>query len=85
MAVTETPNHFAVDYQAGEHITDLNNPPAHRYVYNEFPKILYAKTCTPSTIHAKGQTIVVNDKEEEKKLVAKGWVVKPPVNQSIEQ
>ena len=34
-------NSFAVDYQAGNNVVDINNPPQKRYLHQEFPKLVY--------------------------------------------
>ncbi len=63
------PNSFAVDYQAGNNVIDINNPPTKRYVYQEFPKMLYS--------HESGQVLQVSDEREMKAALKKGFQTKP--------
>ena len=63
------PNTFAVDYQAGNTVVDINNPPQKRYVHQEFPKMLYD--------HESGRVLQVKDEKEMKAALKKGFQVKP--------
>ena len=73
-------NNFAVDYQAGNTTTDINNPPSPyrnlpggRYIHQDYPKMLY-----PATWPAAKPKIVNSDTERDT-LLAKGFTLKPPV------
>lgn len=62
-------NSFAVDYNAGEHITDINNPPSPRYRYQEFPKLVYH--------HETGQVLEVVDERQLKAALKHDFQEKP--------
>ena len=66
-------NTFAVDYQQGYTVIDINNPPKKPYVFQEFPKILYAES---------GKTIIVRSEAEEKRYAKSGFTTTPPVKQA---
>jgi hypothetical protein len=68
-------NTFAVDYQQGNGVMDINNPPVPRYgtrenPFNEYPKMLFMDGKKP---------ITVDSKKEEEKMAKLGYQVKPPV------
>jgi hypothetical protein len=68
-------NVFAADYQQGNGVMDINNPPVPRYgtaknPFNEYPKMLYMDGKKP---------ITVDSKKEEEKMVKLGYQVKPPI------
>jgi hypothetical protein len=66
-------NSFAVDYQVGNNVIDINHPPRKPYVFQEFPKMLHKPN---------GAFVVVNDAHEEKKKLKEGYSVElPPRNQ----
>ena len=62
-------NSFAVDYQAGNTVIDINNPPQKRYVHQEFPKLVYH--------HESGHVLTVADDKQLKLAVKKGYDLKP--------
>lgn len=66
---TLSENFFAVDYQAGDFVSDINNPPKERYVYQEFPKMVYD--------HESGALLQVNDEKQQKAALKKGFQLKP--------
>ena len=77
------PNTFAVDYQAGNNVIDINNPPSPyranpggRYVYQEFPKMLYPAN------YPKAKPITVNSAAEKQAALKKGFLLKPPIEGS---
>lgn len=61
-------NYFAVDAPT-ETVVDINNPPAKRYVHQEFPKMVYH--------HDSGHVLTVNDEKELKAAVKRGFKLKP--------
>ncbi len=69
------PNQFAVDYQAGGTVIDINNPPHRRYQHQEYPKMLYSDA----------KTKVVKDAAEEQKLIAAGWSSRPMNTARVEE
>jgi hypothetical protein len=71
--VTPSPtNMFAVDYQAGEHVIDINNPPTKRYVHQEFPKLVYH--------HESGHILQVDDEKQLKAAQKRGFKDRPASN-----
>lgn len=66
-------NTFAVDYQAGNNVVDINNPPTKRYAHQEFPKLVYH--------HESGHVLRIEagpDAEKQLKLAQKkGYDTKP--------
>ena len=75
-------NHFAVDAPT-ETIVDINNPPHKNYnpndPKNEFPKMLYPANYPLS------KAVIAGSKEEEAKLVKKGFSLKPPKVERAEE
>ena len=72
-------NQFAVDYQQGNGIMDINNPPRKPYnphaPENQYPKMLYSDA---------GKTVIAQNEAEEKQLGKKGFGPKPPVKKAEE-
>ena len=66
-------NSFAVDYQQGNGVIDLNNPPKKPYVYQEYPKMLYA---------ASGKYLVVQNEAEERRYAKHGYSPNVPEKKS---
>jgi hypothetical protein len=68
--VQQVHNTFAADgVQVSEpFITDINNPPAKRYIHQDFPCMLYAEG---------KKARVVNDAKERDKAIKDGWSLKP--------
>ena len=66
--MAQVQNRFSADNAAEPFITDINNPPAKRYIHQEFPKVLYADDKKP---------ITVADQKECDKKVKEGWSLKP--------
>jgi hypothetical protein len=66
-------NNFAVDYQAGNNVIDINNPPTKRYQHQEFPKLVYH--------HESGHVLRIEDGPDAAKQLKlaekKGYVTKP--------
>jgi hypothetical protein len=69
-------NNFAVDYQAGNNVIDINNPPKKAYnphaPENQFPKMIY-----PATWPA-AKAITVGSEQELQAKLKKGFELKPP-------
>lgn len=51
-----------------EQIHDINNPPRHPFVFEDYPRVLYKGA----------ENVTVPNAEEEKKHAAKGWKREPP-------
>jgi len=66
------PNSFAVDFQAGNNVVDINNPPKQRYVHQEFPKHVYD--------HETGRVLEVKDEREQKAALKKGFKLEPALD-----
>lgn len=75
--IKQVQNSFAVDYQAGNNVVDINNPPQKRYVHQEFPKLMYD--------HDGGRVLQVKDEREMKAALKKGFQVKPDPNRDYSQ
>lgn len=75
MEATLPQNTFAVDYQQGNGVTDINNPNIPRYgtaqnPHREYPKMLY---------HESHKPLVVENKKDEEKALKNGFQLKPIV------
>ena len=77
MPVPGVTNSFAVDYQAGETVVDINNPPKQRYVHQEFPKLMYH--------HESGQVVEVADEKQARLATKKGFRAEPAPSRDYSQ
>jgi hypothetical protein len=68
-------NSFAVDYQAGNNVIDINHPPRMPYVFQEYPKMMYAPN---------GKSVVVNGEAEEKRYAKMNYALQPPAKKADE-
>jgi hypothetical protein len=62
-------NNFAVDYNNGDQVRDINNPPRKPYKHEEYPKMVYH--------HDSGRVLTVNDQAQEKTALKQGFQLKP--------
>lgn len=74
MAIPQVSNSFAVDYNQGEHVIDINNPKRKNYnphdPKNQFPKLLYN--------HESGHVLeVANEKQQTIAVKKHGFELKP--------
>ena len=74
-------NSFAVDYGAGEHVIDINNPPRRNYnpgaPENQFPKMVYH--------HDDGHVLTVADERQLKAALKRGFKEKPDPRRDYSQ
>jgi hypothetical protein len=66
--VTNSPNHFAVDYQVGEVVMDINNPPQKKVPFQPFPRLVYH--------HGDGRVEQVNNEKEQAAMLKRNFQLK---------